>query len=82
MRDLGRKINEDIFLIFIDEEYPHYFEDNEQQFPTIIQDGFLIGYTAANFLLKKIHDSSTPSESLYIPVKYINWKKLPSKIDD
>ena len=67
-----KKINEDIYLVFFDEEYQIPFGQTSQNIPMIIQDGVSIGYTAAKTLLKMIH-TPTKIESKHIPVKYINW---------
>ena len=72
LEDLNKKINEDIYLVFIDEEYQIPFGQTSQRIPMIIQDGVSMGYTAAKTLLKMIH-TATKVESKYIPVKYINW---------
>ena len=73
LQDLNRKVNEDVFLIFIDDEHLVYSEYGATSHPTILQDGFSIGYTAASSLLKLIHNPNDSFEEIYIPVKYINW---------
>ena len=73
LKDLNKKINEDIFIIFFDNESSIPSEYASIHIPTIIQDGFSIGYTAASNLLEMVHNHSFKPDNQFIPVQYQNW---------
>ena len=74
LNDLNKKINEDFFIIFIDNEHLNIFNHSAISCPTIIQDGVSIGYTAAKLLLEIIHSPNSSHDTIYVPTKFINWE--------
>ena len=72
LQALNKKINEDVFLVFIDDEHLDAL-NMPMDCPTILQDGHSIGYTAAKALLELIHNPSSFQDTIYIPSSYLNW---------
>lgn len=72
LKKLNRKINKDVFLVSIDNPDT---SNNPIYFPTIIQNGYKIGFTAAEYVYKMIReDLPNQKQTIHIPVKYKNWK--------
>jgi len=72
LKTLNRKINQDIFLISIDND-PNMKHD--VIYPTIIQNGYKIGWTASEHIYKMImEDLPNKKDTIHIPIKYKNWK--------
>lgn len=68
---LNLKLNRDIFLISIDESPD---SSSKILYPSIIQNGFKIGYTAGEYVIKMIREYlPNKKEFIHIPVKYKNW---------
>ena len=72
LETLKLKINRDIFMISIDESP----ESSAQTiYPSIIQNGFKIGYTAGEYVVKMLREYlPNTKQSIMIPVKYKNWR--------
>lgn len=72
LKKMNRKINKDIFLVSID-SIP--YANTPSYLPTIIQNGYKIGHTAAEYVYKMIReDLPNKKQTIHIPVKYKNWK--------
>lgn len=72
LKKLNKKINKDIFLVSIDND-PNIHTNT--YYPTIIQNGYKIGYSAAEYVYKMIReDLPNKKQTIHIPVKYKNWK--------
>lgn len=72
LKRLNRKVNRDIFLVSIDNDP---YTNTNVIYPCIIQNGYKIGYTAAEYVYKMIREElPNEKQTIHIPVKYKNWK--------
>ena len=73
MNQLGKKLHEAYEIVALDNDaYSEITYLLQTTIPSVIQDGYQIGYTAANLLYEIIYNNSTSKEDIFVPLK-----KLP-----
>lgn len=68
LQKLGKKIGEDIHMVVFDEDNALINTTMDIVTDAIVQDGFRIGYTAAQLLIRQIEQHEIPPQQTFVPL--------------